>query len=236
MEKEKEELQEIEAIHIEPDQEFINWWHSRIIIPISTYEKFMVLAENERIWTDAFIIYCHLYYTARLQKTNRVWANRNYLMNAFHWGPQRLQKAILWLKENDFISISEQKKWNNNGRYGKVYIKIRYIPRLPVVLNDTTDKVKKYKEIEENRCTKCDNANSTTKLLKFKRNSAVSAGINKNAGSTVSNTPERRITSEEATSLCNCLFDAVGIDSEEANRLRRIEKYKYRFKSSQASK
>ena len=56
----------------EKDQWFEDWMHGRIIIPIKTYEQFMAAGNN---WSDAYVLYNHYYYTARLQKTNQVRAN-----------------------------------------------------------------------------------------------------------------------------------------------------------------
>ena len=103
-------------VTVEPDKDLQDWYHSRIIIPIKTYERFIAIANNDPIWTDGYTLYSFLYYCSRLQKTDKPWVNKNYIKKVLHWGQERVYKTLKWLDEDvDVIDISENQNKYKDG-------------------------------------------------------------------------------------------------------------------------
>lgn len=100
-----------------------------IFITVSKYELFL---SYDKVGIDAYILYSHLIYTARLQKTNSIWANNKYLRQGLNWGKDRLQNAKNLLTELDIIKEKQGK--DENGKFTKKYIivKTRTVPLEPV--------------------------------------------------------------------------------------------------------
>ena len=218
-----QKLQELDSVTIEQDEiilkAFETIWRNFISVSIHTYELFMALSED-RSWNDAFLCYVHLCYTARLQKTTKVWANRNYLMKGLHWGTVRVQNALLWLRTNGFIEIQNQKKYKNRGKWGKVFITIKYIPESTVVSNNTTDRVKNHKEKERTQSIFYDNTYYTTKHPGFKRDRSED-------GDNASEKPAAaavRIPSVETRPFFDEVYRNLGLEPWEARKtLRHLE-------------
>ncbi len=137
-----------EEIEVEKDNEFenilermkrffITWHHSRIIIKIKTYERFMTMGEN---WVDAFMLYCYYFYTARNRKTNELWINQAYCMEGLKWPHARVDKAKKILKDNGLIETKMET--NDKGHRTKSYVVMKYLPRAQI-FEDFTRKVKK---------------------------------------------------------------------------------------------
>jgi len=142
---------EDEELEIEKDTEFgnilkkmehffIKWHHSRIIIKVKTYERFMTMGKD---WTDAFMLYCHYFYTARNQKTNKPWANRKYCVNGLQWSHIRVDKAKKILISNGLIEIDEKR--DSKGYRVKSYIKMKYLPRAEI-FKDFTQRLESKKQ------------------------------------------------------------------------------------------
>ena len=58
---------------------------------VALYKLF--LAHQKQGGLDACLLYCHLQFTARHQKTNQVKANNTYLKNGLGWGDARVKRA-----------------------------------------------------------------------------------------------------------------------------------------------
>ena len=104
------------------EEAFVEWTRGNIFITVVTYRRMLSL-ENP---TDAIALYSHLIFTARLQKTNQVWANDTYLRIGLKWGWKRLKQAKAALKKLDLIEYI-QRRDNSTQQYKKTYIRIKYI-------------------------------------------------------------------------------------------------------------
>jgi hypothetical protein len=104
------------------ERQFVEWTRGNIFITIVTYRRMLSL-ENP---TDAVALYSHLIFTARLQKTNQVWANDTYLRNGLKWGWKRLKHAKADLSRLGLIDYI-QRRDHSTQRYKKTYIRINYI-------------------------------------------------------------------------------------------------------------
>jgi len=91
-----------------------------IFITVAKYKLFMSYGS---IGMDSFLLYCHLMFTARCQKTNQVWANDNYIRTGLHWGSERLRKAKNLLY--DLGIIEKVQKRDKNGHFEGNYIKVK---------------------------------------------------------------------------------------------------------------
>lgn len=144
------------GVYVEPDAGLEEWQHGRIIITLPVYDNFYRIGHNgkdeDKSWTDAYMVYNHLYYTGRLQKTRKVWANRTYLKNGLNWGADKVDNALKWLSRHGFIYKSKQNK--RNGIYGKAYVTIKYMSKMPVALEEKKD--------VPHRCPETDNGEKTT--------------------------------------------------------------------------
>lgn len=89
-----------------------------LILDIKTV-SFLLSQENG---VDILALYIFYYKTAKLQKTNQVWATRKFVLDALHWGPKRFLKAQAVLKKYNLVEVVKDSKPN-----GKWYIKINYI-------------------------------------------------------------------------------------------------------------
>jgi hypothetical protein len=155
----EEKTDEFDVV-VEPDSDLRLWVNTRIIIPVKTYQRLMSFGSMRIkvgsnkfinfIWSDAFLLYSHLFFTARLQGTNAVWANRRYIQNALHWGSEKVYRVLKVLEYLKLIEIKKQdKKRTSDRKYGKSYIVVKYIPTLPV--NSTKSSTVK-KDSDNNRC------------------------------------------------------------------------------------
>ena len=93
-----------------------------IFVTVAKYKLFMSYG---KIGIDAYCLYSHLMFTARLQETNQVFAKDCYLRQGLNWGKDRVQKAKQLLIELELISeiINRDKKGQFVGKYIKVKTK-----------------------------------------------------------------------------------------------------------------
>ncbi len=84
------------------------------------YEAFMAYGKKGM---DAYLLYSHLVYTARRQKTNSVWAVDAYLGNGLSMGKTRLVAARKLLIKMGLIEISQNR--NVDGTLQKSYTKVK---------------------------------------------------------------------------------------------------------------
>jgi hypothetical protein len=90
-----------------------------IFVTVAKYKLFM---SKGKIGIDAYCLYSHMMFTARLQETNQVWANDSYLRKGLSWSKERVQKAKQLLIELELIS--EIIKRDENGKFTGKYIKV----------------------------------------------------------------------------------------------------------------
>jgi uncharacterized phage protein (TIGR02220 family) len=102
-----------EKVEIEPEQDII-------FISIGLYKLFLA-KEGGR---DAFNLFMHLQFTARLQNTRQVWAKDKYLLNGLKMGKVKLKKAKSFLRRHGLISYIQRKK--KDGTFLETYINIRH--------------------------------------------------------------------------------------------------------------
>ncbi len=109
----------------------VNKVYDLLFCSLGLYGAF--LAAKDRGGMDAFVLYQHLFYTARLQETNQVWANKTYLKRGLSWGDERVARAKALLKEMGLIELV-QRQDQENGKWTKAYIKLNFLfnPIVPV--------------------------------------------------------------------------------------------------------
>ena len=134
-----------------------------IVLSASQYEFFI---SNGKEGIDAMTLYLHLLYTARLQKTNQIWANNSYLMKGLKWGEAKVKKAKSFLKKNDFIEyVAHRKKTTKCTE--RHYIKLKYIHKKSTILKAVEmDCIIKN---EKTTCTKLDLLGQKSTGLKSNR-------------------------------------------------------------------
>jgi len=106
-------MENITDIKIEKDDDII-------FITCGKYKLFLSQGEKG---IDAYCLYSHLMFTARLQETNQVKATNQYLMNGLHWGKDRLQNAKKLLLSMGLIEEVQGHK--PDGTFGNRYIRIK---------------------------------------------------------------------------------------------------------------
>ena len=108
-------------------------------MPTAIPEKVMMDIEDELLWItvskyalfmshgktgiDSLALFMHYQFTARIQKTNSVWANDVYCRQGLEWGRDRFERAKCLLLDLGIIEIIKTKK--ENGDFGKAYIKVK---------------------------------------------------------------------------------------------------------------
>ena len=112
----EQELQEPQEEHgIELDEEL-----SPIVVPIKLYKFFMAHGKKGH---EAMTVWLHLVYTARMQATNQVWANNEYLKKGTGYGEKKVRDLKTWLHRHNLIAyVQHQDK--QTGLMGKTYIRV----------------------------------------------------------------------------------------------------------------
>lgn len=95
-----------------------------IFFTVSRYKYFL---SQGSLGTDALKLYIHYMFTARLQQTNKVWANDMYVKNGLKWGKDKLQKVKKFLRDSGMIEESFIK--DEKGRFAKKIITIKAITK-----------------------------------------------------------------------------------------------------------
>jgi hypothetical protein len=88
-----------------------------IFLTVGMYKLFLSKAGGR----DARDLYLHLMFTARMQETNQVWANKTYLKKGLSLGDTRLKRAKALLKKLGLIEYVQPRK---KGKVEKVYIRL----------------------------------------------------------------------------------------------------------------
>lgn len=105
-------IKDIENISVEADGDII----------FITVAKYKLLYSYGKIGLDAYLLYSHLMFTARIQHTNSVYAKDIYLRKGLNWGSTRLSSAKNLLLQLKLIEISQKRK---NGKFSKSYITVK---------------------------------------------------------------------------------------------------------------
>jgi hypothetical protein len=105
-------------IKIDADQD-------HILFTVGLYKLFLALGKEGM---DALSVYIHLFFTARIQSTNTVWANNSYLQKGTACGEAKIKKAKTLLKSLGLIEYKRDKPQKGTPFLGKVYIKLNIIP------------------------------------------------------------------------------------------------------------
>ncbi len=91
-----------------------------IFITVAKYKLFLSYG---KIGMDAYLLYSHLMFTARLQKTQSVKAKDIYLRQGLHWGTDRLRKAKQLLIELELINPIQRRAVD--GQFDESYIEVK---------------------------------------------------------------------------------------------------------------
>lgn len=105
-------------IKIDADQD-------HILFTVGLYKLFLALGKEGM---DALAVYIHLFFTARIQATNTVWANNSYLQKGTACGEAKIKKAKTLLRSLGLIEYIRDKPKKGTPILGKVYIKLNIIP------------------------------------------------------------------------------------------------------------
>jgi len=89
----------------------------------TTVAKYKLFLSYGTIGSDAYLLYSHLMFTARLQKTNQVMAKDMYIRQGLGWGAKRLLKAKKLLIQLGLIEKIQ--KFKENGDFDGQYIKVK---------------------------------------------------------------------------------------------------------------
>ncbi len=98
--------------------------HQLICMSIGIYEFFIAHGKGG---VEAMLVYNHFIYTARLQKTNQVWAVNSYLSKGLNMGINRIQRAKTFLKKHGLIKYTRQEPTEERPYLGKVFINLPYL-------------------------------------------------------------------------------------------------------------
>lgn len=119
-------MQDITGITNEKDGDII-------FVTVAKYKLFM---SNGKVGMDAYCLYSHMMFTARLQETNQIYANDTYLKNGLSWSKERIQKAKQLLIELKLIE--EFYRRDNEGKFIGKYIKV-VTKTTPFEINEPLD-------------------------------------------------------------------------------------------------
>lgn len=108
-----EQIKDISKISIEADYDII----------FTTVAKYKLFMSYGKIGMDAYLLYSHLMFTARLQKTNKVFANNTYLRQGLNWSKEKLQKAKNLLYDLNLIKTKQRK--DKAGKFCGNYIEVQ---------------------------------------------------------------------------------------------------------------
>lgn len=103
---------DIQDIGIEADGDLI-------FVTVAKYKLFLSYGN---VGLDAYVLYSHLMFTARLQKTNSVKAKDIYLRGGLKWSKDRLLKAKKLLFQLELIKGNQNRQ--DDGTFGESYIEV----------------------------------------------------------------------------------------------------------------
>lgn len=92
----------------------------QLFITIAKYKLFMSYGKTGM---DAFMLYMHLQFTAKLQSTNSVKAKDIYIRQGLKWGSDKLTKAKRLLY--DLGLIEKIQRHDEGGKFKESYIKVK---------------------------------------------------------------------------------------------------------------
>lgn len=114
-------MNQIQQIKVEKDQDML-------FMSVGLYKMFLSHGE---VGLEAMNLYQHLMFTARLQETNQVWANEEYLKHGLKIGERKLKMLKSFLSKKGLIEYVKDR--GEDGLVKQVYIKVKFLASLPVV-------------------------------------------------------------------------------------------------------
>jgi len=103
--------------------------HDFIMVSVPLYGFFVA---HGKVGMEACQLYNHYFYTARLQQTNRPWANDSYLQKGLRWGEAKVDRAKKFLIEHGLIKVERGR--DEKGRLtGKTYITLLNMPKSSLI-------------------------------------------------------------------------------------------------------
>lgn len=90
-----------------------------IFVTVAKYKLFMAYG---KIGMDAYCLYSHMIFTARLQETNQIYANDTYLRGGLGWSREKTQKAKALLFD---LGLVEEITRREKGKFCGKYLKIK---------------------------------------------------------------------------------------------------------------
>jgi hypothetical protein len=144
-------------------------------LAIVTIKTLNVLYSEEN-GADAVALYFFYYKTAKSQKTNQIWATREYCRKNLHWSSDRFRGARDTLEKYNLIETIK-----GSGVNDKWYIKIKYLHSTkPKIEDDLPKTPSKTTPIEDdlprstNALSKLNNTNALSKLIDDDEKTAIS--------------------------------------------------------------
>jgi len=113
--------------------------------------------------SDPFTLYSFLATHAKLQDTNKVWANQNFCKKGLGWGQVRVDSAKKMLEDQGFIQLIPAKQNEETGLFGKSYVHIEYINNPKYRYPVTADGGTAHGSQDTNACNKKLNAYNKNK-------------------------------------------------------------------------
>ena len=132
-----------------------------------TVAKYKLFLSYGKIGMDAYLLYSHLIFTARLQKTNCVKASNIYIRTGLKWTKERLLKAKNLLK--DLSLVETIKRRGEDGRIKGWYIEVKTKTTLFEIENITSDLNTRQVENQESG-KQTPNALTKNQMLKQEKN------------------------------------------------------------------
>ena len=92
-----------------------------IFTTVGMYKLFL---SHGKAGMEAYALYNHLFFTARLQETNQPYANTSYLQKGLGWGEKKVKQARALLKKLGLVDFVSDV--NETGQFKKWYVKLNF--------------------------------------------------------------------------------------------------------------
>lgn len=117
---------EVEIVESEYEEELtppeVGFLEDQLVILTTGSIKKFLSSDNPG---DLMSLYIFYYFTAKRQKTNRVWCTNEFVMNGLHWGEIRMARAKKELIELGLITNIQRR--GEEGQVKKWYVRLNYI-------------------------------------------------------------------------------------------------------------
>lgn len=138
-----------------------------LIITHTTTAARILAAKNG---ANAFTLYNFYCYMASKQRTQQVWANREYCMKGLGWGHERLDQAFATLERLKIVERTTTR--NADGTMGKPYVKIHYL-QIKATEKEVNHSARHRKVVQPQGGFQPANALDKKEMLKIKKNYAI---------------------------------------------------------------